>query len=386
MGRAWPRAAIGLATAALAAPLACELRLRRPRQPLTDAWRSRPVEPRGATRLGISFRPPQVEALGLDGRATLSALLAHPLELVRLGAYWNRLEPRPGVFAPDELDWQVEAAERAGKQIVLCVGALKCFGYPEFFVPDHRLRQPLPEGRRIGPSTYAWLLHAATEVVTRVVERYKDRASIVAWQVEHEAVDPLGFEHSWRLDAAFVEREVTAVRRADPSRPILLNGFLPASVLAGAAQWWRTRDQGDSLAFALRTADIIGIDHYPRHALVGLGGATLYLDGDHGPWQARRRARLFAMARDAGRRLMVTEGQAEPWEAVTTPPNPPGWAMYSCPPERVIDNYNRWLRWARRAACPLEAYLFWGAEYWVLREQSGDPSYLRAFDRVFERA
>jgi hypothetical protein len=83
---------------------------------------------------------------------------------------------------------------------------------------------------------------------------------------------------------------------------------------------------------------------------------------------------------------MVTEGQAEPWEAVTTPPNPPGWAMYSCPPERVIDNYNRWLRWARRAACPLEAYLFWGAEYWVLREQSGDPSYLRAFDRVLERA
>jgi hypothetical protein len=175
-----------------------------------------PVEPQGSTRLGISFRPRQVEALGLDGRSTLSALLAYPFQLVRLGAYWSRMEPRPGVFVAEELDWQVEAAERAGKQIVLCVGALKTFGYPEFFVPDHRLRHPLPEGRRIGPAAYPSLLAAATDFLARVVDRYKDRASIIAWQVEHEAVDPLGFEHSWRLDAAFVEQEVATVRRADP--------------------------------------------------------------------------------------------------------------------------------------------------------------------------
>jgi hypothetical protein len=37
---------------------------------------------------------------------------------------------------------------------------------------------------------------------------------------------------------------------------------------------------------------------------------------------------------------MVSEGQAEPWETVTTPPNPANQAMFSCPPERVIGNYN----------------------------------------------
>jgi hypothetical protein len=58
--------------------------------------------------------------------------------------------------------------------------------------------------------------------------------------------------------------------------------------------------------------------------------------------------------------------------------------MYSCPPERVIGNYNRWMKWARQAAFPLDAYLFWGAEYWVLRDASGDPQYLRAFDRILE--
>ena len=33
--------------------------------------------------------------------------------------------------------------------------------------------------------------------------------------------------------------------------------------------------------------------------------------------------------------MMITEGQAEPWEAVMTPPNPVGQAMESCPPEWV---------------------------------------------------
>jgi hypothetical protein len=37
------------------------------------------------------------------------------------------------------------------------------------------------------------------------------------------------------------------------------------------------------------------------------------------------------------------------------------------------------MRWHGPA---LEAYLFWGAEYWVLRQQQGDPRYLQAFARV----
>ncbi|HEX8032820.1 MAG TPA: hypothetical protein VF510_03190, partial [Ktedonobacterales bacterium] len=84
-----------------------------------------------------------------------------------------------------------------------------------------------------------------------------------------------------------------------------------------------------------------------------------------------------------GQKLMISEGQAEPWEAVTTPPNPAGRAMYSCPPEHVITNYNTCMRWSQRQ-CPLYAYLFWGAEYWVLRKQTADSSYLQAVARILE--
>jgi Beta-galactosidase len=377
-------AAVGAASL-LTLPLASEVRLKQAAQPLTDAWQHLSIEPRRSTLLGISFRSPQVAALELNARTTLQTLLTYPFQLIRLGAYWNRIEPEPGVFYFDELDWQVDAAERAGKQIIVCVGPLKTFGYPEFFVPAHYLKRPFPEHTLIKPSAYPSLLTAATEFITRVVERYKQRKGIIAWQLEHEAVDPLGVEHSWRLEVAFVENEIEALRKSDPTRAIMMNGFLPTSLPVRFSQWWRTRDQGDSLAVAQRMADIVGIDYYPRHALMSVGSKTLYLDGSKSPWQQRRRKQLFTWTRAHGQKLMIAEGQAEPWETVTTPPNPYGQGMYSCLPEQVITNYNTCMRWSQQEAS-LFAYLFWGAEYWMLRQQCFDSSYLQAFARVLENA
>src|SRR5579859_356102 len=375
-----------LSAGALALPIVSELRVARAYHSLTERWQRTLVEPRGDTLLGISFRPRQADTLGLDAQSTLHKLLTYPFQVVRLGAYWDRIEPEPGCFCPEELDWQLDAAERAGKQIILNVGAVKTFGYPEFFVPAHYLHEPLREHALVMPATHSRLLAAAAAFITRIVERYRDRKAIVAWQVEHEAVDPLGVAHSWRLAEAFVREEVAALRAADPTRPIMMNGFLPTSWPVRVLQWWHTRDQGDSLTVAQSLADIVGIDYYPRHALVSLGGRTVYLDGSRGPWHQRRRRQLFAWASANRGTLMVSEGQAEPWETVTTPPNPEGSGMYSCLPERVIENYNTCIRWNLREAYHLYAYLFWGAEYWMLRDACGDPRYLQAFARVLERS
>jgi hypothetical protein len=382
----WRSTMLAAAGAALVAPVAAQVRIARPARPLTDRWQRLPVAPRGATRLGLSFRPRQAEALGLDPAESLRALLAYPFQVIRLGAYWNRIEAAPGQFRPDELDRQIDAAERAGKEIIVCVGAVKTFGYPEFFVPDHQLPEPLREGALVEPGRHRALLDGATQFLTRIVQRYRDRPAIVAWQVEHEAVDPLGMEHSWRLSADFVGREVDAVRAADPSRPVLMNGFLPTSLPVALQQGWRTRDQGDSLSMAQRLADVVGIDFYPRHALVSVAGRTLYLDGSRAPWQQRRRQDLFDWAAATGRELMVCEGQAEPWETVTSPPNPRNEGMYSCLPEHLVANFNQCLGWNHEAGSRLSAYLFWGAEYWLLRRRDGDPRYLRAFERILDNA
>jgi Beta-galactosidase len=375
------RLAAALVATALALPVLSEARISRPVRAASDAWQTLPIEPPGQTLLGISFRLPQVDAAGLEPRAALGRLLAYPFQLLRLGAYWNRLEPAPGQFATDELDALIDAAERAGKQVVLGLGAVKTFGYPEFFVPPHRLPEPIREGVLVHADDHAWLLQPALEHLIRLVERYRQRSCIVAWQIEHESVDPLGLEHSWRLAADFVTAEIAAVRHADSGgRPILLNGFLPMSIPVAAQQWWRTRDQGDSLAFAVDNADIVGLDVYPRHGLVSIGPLTVYLDGGERPTQRRLRAELFKRATARGRGVMISEGQAEPWETVVTPPDPRGGVMYSCSPEQMLRAYNACMRWTP----DLSAYLFWGAEYWLVRERSGDASYLRAFARVLD--
>jgi len=225
------RARIGTAIAAasglVAMPLLLEARLARPERHVDDSWKRSPISPRGHTLLGFSFRPRQIEAFGLDARATLEALLIHDFDVVRLPAYWNQIEPSVGKFETKELDWQLEAVERAGKRVIMSVGAIKNFGYPEFFVPRHQLERSLAEGSLVRSSTHAALLAAAMRFIQRVVGRYRDRPSIVAWQLEHEAVDPLGVEHSWRLAVDFVQHELAALREADPSRPVMMNGFCP---------------------------------------------------------------------------------------------------------------------------------------------------------------
>jgi hypothetical protein len=130
----------------------------------------------------------------------------------------------------------------------------------------------------------------------------------------------------------------------------------------------------------------VGIDYYPRHALAAAGPVSVYLDGSRTRWQQRHQDRLLDWAAETGTRLMISEGQAEPWEAVTTPPSPTGRAMYSCRPEDVVSTYSQALRWCNLRGFPLDAYLFWGAEYWLLRERQGDPRYLRAFARVLDFA
>ena len=374
-----------VAAGLVATPVMLESRIARSEQDLDSSWQKLPVMRRGPTLLGISFRPIQAEAFHLEPHAALKELLDFPFEMIRLGAYWNRIESRPGVFDTSELDWQLEAAERAGKQVVLAVGAVKNFGYPEFFVPDHALGRPLVEGSLVRPSTHGPLLAAATRFIRHVVEQYRDRSSVVAWQLEHEAVDPLGMEHSWRLAADFVQGELAALREADSRRPVMMNGFLPTSSVVRLTQGWRTRGQGDSLSVAARLADIVGVDYYPRHALIALGSRSIYMNGARLPWQRALIGSFLADLRRQGKRVMVSEGQAEPWEAVTVPPNPGKRAMFSCAPADLIQNYDEAMHWSAPPN-PLHAYLFWGAEYWLMRRDSGDHSYVDAFVRVLQES
>ncbi|GAA1991330.1 hypothetical protein [Kitasatospora viridis] len=281
-------------------------------------WRRLPVEPRGSSQIGVCFRGERAESLGLEPRAALLRLLRYPFDLVQLTACWHRMEPEPLSFTGADLDWQLDAAARAGKRVVLSVGGVTSGGGTAGGAPAHVLTRALPQGRLLRAERRRRLLDASMAFSARVVRQYRAHPAVAAWQVEWAPPDPLGLEARWRSAADFARQEAEAVRRADPDRPVLL---------AGPARQTRRpwRRPGPPAADQRATA------------LVGIG------PGHPSP--------------------------AAPWSGA--------WRPAERPAERLLRAYNQTLR--RHAPATPRGYLFRDAESWVLRARAGDPECLEAF-------
>src|SRR3989344_574062 len=80
---------------------------------------------------GVTFSQKFSQDLEMDWRENYRVIVEElrPLRL-RLIAYWDELEPREGEYRFDDLDWQVDEAERAGIPVLLAVG-LKLPRWPE---------------------------------------------------------------------------------------------------------------------------------------------------------------------------------------------------------------------------------------------------------------
>src|SRR5207248_2409932 len=85
-------------------------------------------------QVGYTFSPRQAEYLGVPWRQTYEASLGLDSRIVRLGAYWDDIEPRPGVYDFRALDWQMDLAAQSGRAVVLSVG-MKAPRWPEYFLP-----------------------------------------------------------------------------------------------------------------------------------------------------------------------------------------------------------------------------------------------------------
>src|SRR5215472_5136747 len=169
------------------------------------------------TALGASFSPMRARGRGLDWQAAFRRLLELGLSPLRLSTYWDGVD-RDGYL---ELDWQMDEAERAGREVVLTIG-MKAQGWPEFAIPD-RLVPAVRRGANVVAAAPE-LRQAAVELVQATVERYRGRPCIIAWQIENEPVNRSG-PRGWWIGADLVRVEIEAARKADLHRPIVLNAF-----------------------------------------------------------------------------------------------------------------------------------------------------------------
>jgi hypothetical protein len=308
--------------------------------------------------LGASFTRWRAEALGLDYQRAFERVCAMGFSVVRLSASWQEVAQ----FGWHHLDWLLDCADHAGQAVVLTVG-MKALGWPEFYLPDG-LDPDDPRAVR-----------GALDQVRATVERFSGRHSLVGWQVENEPFNRSGPHQRWIRRAA-VRREARLVRSLDPGRPLIVTTFAhfsPDLDLASSRHrsGWKRRlglampAEREALA-VLRRGDILGVDIYRSIGWVDPAGQARIATAAEDQFDWVRH--WGKVARAQGKRLWVTEAQAEPWEARR--------ATHGDPLTIAPENIGALLE--RIADTGVEAVLLWGSEYWLWRADNGDRRWLDA--------
>ena len=141
---------------------------------------------------------------------------------IRLSAYWDKGEPKKGVYDFTDLDWQISYAAQHHADIILAVGR-KLPRWPECHIPDWASGFSAEKQE-----------DAAIAFMQRVVKRYKDNPNIYGWQVENEPF--LKFGGCPPITAVYVDRAISAVKQTDSTRPIIITDSGELSLWVRAAK------------------------------------------------------------------------------------------------------------------------------------------------------
>lgn len=291
-------------------------------------------------RLGATFSTIYAKDLGLDWKeAYVAALDDLGIRLLRLPAYWNRIEPEPDVFDFSDLDWQLDQANRRGAKVILAVGR-KLPRWPECHVPRWAvgMNEDLVQTRILG-------------MIEKVVSRYAKNSAVTAWQVENEPF--FDFGECPPADVDFLKKEIALVRSLD-DRPIVISesGELSTWVRAGSL------------------ADILGVSTYR----IVWSRFTGYFYWPITPRVYRDRAAAVAPLTE---KVIITELQGEPWTTQPIISMPIAQQLKLMNPDRLRTN----VVFARKIGFS-EAYL-WGVEWWYWLKRQGRPGMWEAAKTMF---
>ncbi|MCX7779144.1 MAG: beta-galactosidase [Patescibacteria group bacterium] len=287
------------------------------------------------TTFGVTFSRKKIEALNLDWREVYQAILDDlKVKKIRLSAYWDEIEKKAGEYDFRVLDWQVEKAERKNIEIILAVGQ-KLPGWPECHLPDwvKNLKKEQRESRLL-------------IFLGKVIERYKGKQMIKAWQLENEPF-LTWFGLCPSFDEKFFAQEVDFVRRLD-QRPIIVSE-------SGELSTWLP---------ASRYADILGVtmyrvvwNKYFKYFTYPYPASLYFLKGE----AIKKLTKI--------KKIICLELQAEPWSdrpLLLTP-------LAEQKKIMNLDKFKKIIEFAKRAG--FSEYYFWGVEWWYWLKEQGDSSF-----------
>lgn len=284
---------------------------------------------------GVSFSLKQCRSFNIEPKDCLEWLLAtSAFSQVRLMSYWNEHQPNTSDYDFTELDWQIDMAENAGVSVTLCLGARQP-RWPENHWPD-----------------WAWELdfdkrsQALLSYVKTVVKRYKDRACVISYQLENEAL-LREFGQRPEVDRFRLNKEFNLVKTLDPSKPV---------IMTTSTSW--------GIPVRQPIPDIIGFSYYQVH----FNPKKLrYTTSFHTPFL--HRVKGWAIRLIHRKPSFIHELQLEPWGPANI------WDMSNEEQAKSMstDQIEKNIKLAK--ATGLKQIDLWGGEWWYWRKfVSGDSS------------
>ncbi|MCA9309333.1 hypothetical protein KC973_03080 [Candidatus Saccharibacteria bacterium] len=286
---------------------------------------------------GVTFSEPYARSFDLDPQETLQAMIDDlDIRHYRLMSYWSDIEKQQGTYDFSSLDWQFDMVEQSDGTVSLAIG-LRQPRWPECHLPSWAKEQDIDE-----------LYPELEDVMTAVVNRYKDRPSLKSYQLENEYF----LEVFGRCPDHTRERlvkEFDLVKRLDPDTPIIVslsNNYLGLPL-------------GDP------RPDQFGVSVYKR-----VYDATItkrYFEYPFTSWYYGGRAGLSELF--TGKDSMLHELQAEPWAPIPIK-------------KASIEEQNKSMDAKRLAeridygeATGFRDIYLWGGEWWYWRKvKFNDPS------------
>jgi len=286
---------------------------------------------------GVSFDPYYAQSLGLDWQQTYSKLLDDlGVRHLRLTAHWNKIEPQPGQFFWDDLDWQMQEAEARGVKVALGVGR-KLPRWPECHDPIW-----------LESLTEEEVENELLSMIKTVVDRYHSYPNLEFWQVENEPFFPFG--HCQLADPRLVKKEIDLVRSLD-SRPT----------------YTTDSGEGGTWFIAGHLGDYFGISMY-RVVWFDFWGLLppVYFKYPLPHWSYRVKAFLTQLPLA---KILLVELQAEPWGDKPTPELTEAEEARTMSPTK----FDQIIDYSQKAG--FKRIYLWGAEWWLFKKDQGQPAY-----------
>jgi len=295
------------------------------------------------TTWGVNFSQQHTENFGLNWQETYLALLDDlKVKNIKLITQWNLIEPKQGEYYFEDLDWQIQEAEKRGVKILLVIG-MKTPRWPECHIPEWAKKLNKEEQQE-----------RILKLIEKIVLKYRDRVSVFMWQVENEPLFAFG-ECPW-IDKNFLKKEIELVKSLD-SRPVLISD-------SGEASFW---------VEAAKLGDIVGTTMYRK---VWFQGLDTYISYPLPPVFYHRKAKYIEKI--FNKEVMVVELQAEPWGQKL---------LYDSPLEEQektmnLERFKKNMEFAKKTG--LKEFYLWGAEWWYwMKEKQNQPEIWNEAKKLF---